>query len=210
MTMRNDGGVGPSPGEDLARSLELVRLAKQGDRPSLEELLARYQDRVRRIVRLQLTGEPRRLLDTMDVVQETFVVAMRRIQDFEPKSHGSIIQWLVTIAEHKIKDERVKRKPVLLDPGPEDSSGGGHEPVGNELTPSQVVGARELKEIYDECVQELPEAQREVVIWRDYGLFTWNEIHEKIGTPTVHAAQQLYQRASEHLEQRLRRRHPEL
>ena len=47
----------------LTRTLVLVQAAQAGDRQALERLFSRYQDRVRRIVRLRLMGgsETRRL-----------------------------------------------------------------------------------------------------------------------------------------------------
>jgi RNA polymerase sigma-70 factor (ECF subfamily) len=117
------------------------------------------------------------------------------------------MKWLVTIAERKIKDAAVKKRPERLALDLEDS-----RPElrleGRESTPGGKAQRRELKEFYDQCVETLPEAQRQVVIWRDYGLFTWEEISREVGSPSVHAAQQLYQRAREKLEEDLRRRFP--
>ena len=61
---------------DPRRSLDLLEQAQGGDRQALEDLLSRYQERIRRIVRIQLGSSAlRRHHDSMDIVQSTFRAA---------------------------------------------------------------------------------------------------------------------------------------
>ena len=189
-----------------------------GRRPteSLDALLEIYREPLRRIVRLRMGREARRTADSMDMVQETFAVAARRIEDFEPRDHASILRWLLRIAEHQIQDliereraeKRDRRRTVSLQQQQTDSSDShpGFEPPGREESPSQELAARELHDLYDACVEELPPAQRDVVVLRNIMIASWEEIAHEIGARSTGAAKELYRRACEKLGELLRRR----
>lgn len=221
MTHRTDScdsspksGVQPVP--DLGESLVLVRMAQEGDREALNRLFERYYDRIYRIVRIRMGAKLRTVLDSYDIVQETCAVAVRKIGDFQPRDHASLIQWLARIAENQIHDardkmdaiKRDKNREVALDaaavrdgesyPGLQISSGG--------PGPSTIVANSELKEIYDACVEALPQEHRELVLLREYAGASWEDITEKLGRPNVHAAQEAYRRAQIKLASLLRQR----
>ncbi len=80
---------------DPAHSLVLLSRAQAGDRDALEDLVRRYQDRIRRIVRIQLGGSTlRRDYDSMDIVQNTFRAALPKIGDLRLRSASGLLQWL--------------------------------------------------------------------------------------------------------------------
>ncbi|MBL7185382.1 MAG: hypothetical protein ISS70_03585 [Phycisphaerae bacterium] len=60
----------------------LVTLAKEGDRAALEQLCQVYGERVHWIVRLRMGREIRSKLDSMDLVQDAFVLALEDLGDF--------------------------------------------------------------------------------------------------------------------------------
>src|SRR6185436_18440399 len=93
----------PKP-DDLTLTLDLLRRAQQGERPALERLLERYYERVRRIVRLRLGPSLRRRLESGDILQETFLAAVRNFARFELRDEGSFINWLAVLAENQIRD----------------------------------------------------------------------------------------------------------
>ena len=68
------------------------------------------------------------------------------------------------------------------------------------------LASRELKEIYDACVQELDPVHLEVILLHEYAEASWATIREALNRPTDHAAQQLYARAQVELATLLRRR----
>lgn len=209
-----DSGVTPVP--NLSESLVLVRKAQDGDREALNRLFERYYDRIYRIVRIRMGAKLRTVLDSYDIVQETCAVAVRKIGDFEPRDHASLIQWLAKIAEHQIHDARdrmeaEKRNPsreVPLDAG-RTHSGEPHPGLqlsGGGAGPSTIVANSELKEIYDACVEELPHEYRELILLREYAGASWEDITQKVQRPNVHATQEAYRRGQIKLAGLLRQR----
>ena len=58
----------------------------------------------------------------------------------------------------------------------------------------------------DECLEQLAEHHRKVIVLRDYDGLEWNEVAEKMGTNTDSAARELHRRAMLELAKLLRRR----
>ena len=84
----------------------LIRMGKGGDGSALNTLFARYHQKVLRIVRLRLNPELRSRLrvQSMDILQDVFLHAFKKLQDFELTSEGSFIHWLSRIVGNVIRD----------------------------------------------------------------------------------------------------------
>lgn len=94
--------VGDEP-VDHQTSLELLRRAQLGERAALESLIARCQERLRRIVRIQLGGSIlRQHYDSMDIVQGTFEAALPTIAELKVQSAGALLQWLSVVATNVV------------------------------------------------------------------------------------------------------------
>lgn len=186
---------------DPAQSAELVRRASGGDDFALGELLERYRPRLRRIVRIRLGARLRGRLESMDIVQEAYQVAVRKISEFEMTSPSSILQWLSRIAEHKISDADAYFAALRRDVGREeaadgapDESGIGARLAADKTSPPEAAERAETREIMDDCVEQLSDAQREVVILRDYCGGDWEFVAAELDS-NPHAAQELHRRA---------------
>ena len=181
-------------------------------RAGMRRLVVR--ERLRRIVRVRMGAEARRVADSMDIVQETLLVAARKLESFEPRDHASILRWLVQIAEHQITDvidreragKRDGRRTRSLEPADSQDSSGGIDPAGREETPSLDMSRRELEEIYDECVAELSDVQRELVLKHEYEDASWEAIAGETGATSTNAAKEMHRRATLKLKELLRRR----
>src|SRR5262245_39374171 len=86
-----------SPEPEGLDSIDICRLAQAGDRAALNELLARYQERIYRIARIRMGAKLRRFLDSADIVNRANWVAAQRIGKLEVRDKASIIQWLSKI-----------------------------------------------------------------------------------------------------------------
>ena len=64
---------GDADGEQLGRLGGLIERARAGDREALNALLARYRDRLRRMVELRLDRRLQARIDASDVIQEAYV-----------------------------------------------------------------------------------------------------------------------------------------
>ncbi len=189
-------------------SLQLLARAQEGDEEALAQLLERYGDRLRRIVRIQLRHSPlRRAQDSMDVVQDTFIAALPKLRDLRLKSAASLLHWLSIIATNQIRDaygrETADKRDFRL-AVPISRENPAHDPAAASVeVPARAVEMNELKERLDDAVAELPEDQRRVVVLRDYCGESWERIAAELARETG-AARQLHQRAWIRLRRELR------
>lgn len=198
-------------GDDLPQeqvSLALLAQAKQGDDAALHELVARYQARLHRIVRIQLGSSPVRMThDSMDLVQNTFIAALPKIRDLEPRSASSLLQWLSLIATNQIRDAHdhmlAQKRDVrrAVSEGAERDAQRDSAQSGRD--PSRKAQLSEVRELLDRAVAELPEDQRRVVLLRDYCGESWERVAEELHRAHG-AARQLHQRAWIRLRRTLR------
>lgn len=199
---------------DLTESMRLVQAAQGGDREALDDLLRRYTDRITRIVRIRLSAKLRRVVESVDIVQETYRLAFQNIEKLELRSTASILQWLARIAENHMIDvhrfyygqKRDKQREVNIE-GPRDLSGihlGDAAPPTDDLGPAELAERAEIKQLVDEAVAQLPDDDREVILLRSYHGGTWEFCAQALGRPTAEATRQLHRRARIRLAKLLR------
>jgi len=147
----------PSPDQDLA----LVEASTRGDIAAFEELVRRYDRKLLRIAQ-QVTHS---LEDAQDAVQETFLKAYQKLNQFQATSKFST--WLIRIALNESLMKLRKRRELPLE----------HEDLnGNNVpldvadwspNPEQLYTRAELKEILRKALEELPPILRVVFVLRD-------------------------------------------
>ena len=79
------------PDQDVAR---LREAAETGNGIVLDELLSRYRDRLRQMVRLRMDGRLRGRVDPSDVIQEAYLEASQRLGEFLTNPQISFFLWL--------------------------------------------------------------------------------------------------------------------
>src|ERR671936_1401372 len=96
------------------RTVDLVERAKAGDPDALNRLFARFLPALRRWASGRLPRWSRDLMDTDDLVQETVVRAVKRIDRFESRHEGALQAYLRQAVVNRIRDEvrRAKRSPA--------------------------------------------------------------------------------------------------
>lgn len=197
----SDSCPGPLRAEDHAVSRHLLARAQAGDATALDDLLRRYQDRVQRIVRIRLGPDLRRSVETTDLVQETFQAALRSIGELRVENDADLLNWLARIATNRIRDEHDRLNAQKRGSGRDraldgdDSRARAREPVADDTSPVEAAMRSEVREVLDRAIAELPEEYREMVLLRDYCGASWESIAERFPEKSVHAAQQLHQRA---------------
>jgi RNA polymerase sigma-70 factor (ECF subfamily) len=186
----------------LEQSLELVRRAREGDRVALGELLTRYQDRLRRIIQIRLGPRLRGQIESMDIVQNAFVVAIRRLEDIELRDRASVLKWLTRVATHQLNDAvdrfGAQKRTGVTNLGTDRTSSEDRrrfEPSAADTPPDQAAARNEFRALLDEAVAALPERGREAVLLRDYHDGEWEFVAREIGAPSIEAAQRAYHRA---------------
>ena len=98
-------------------TIELVVRAREGDRMAVEALLQRSIPSLRRFAHGRLPAAARGSLDTGDLVQETVLHVLRRLDTFEPRHVGAMQAYLRQSVINRIRDEvrRIGRHPTPVD-----------------------------------------------------------------------------------------------
>jgi RNA polymerase sigma-70 factor (subfamily 1) len=150
----------------------LISKAVAGDSASLEMLLYRHRKRLLTYLQSNLPDELRSSLEPQDILQDTWLRAIRAIADFRPQGPDPMFPWLVTIAQRLISDQlksirRAKRKGsrILL----EGTDGDGsivrllEELAVYRRTPSKSAVSHELMAALDGAIKRLPDDQARAV-----------------------------------------------
>jgi RNA polymerase sigma-70 factor, ECF subfamily len=181
--------------EDTWVSMELLELAKAGDGKALDDLLARYQDRLRRVVRVRLDARLRGLLESADVVQETLSAALTHIKELNVPDRGAILRWLTKIAENEMHDLRRRAYSQKRSRQKERQLDTLDIHAGKAATPADEAERRELYDRVDRAVAGLPPQTREVILLRTYCDASWEDVAKAVGAPSSEAARKLHSRA---------------
>ena len=175
-------------------TLCLIRDGKGGDAKALNALFARYQERLLRIVRLRLNHELRERLrlQSMDILQDVFMHAFKKLPDFEPTSEGSFLHWLSRIAENAIRDHldyaAASKRDTLAERSLDQSLLVSQEhlhlrdiiPDGG-ISPTQHMLKGSIKATVEDLLLELDEAERELIIQRKIEGLTFGEMAVLVG-----------------------------
>ena len=175
----------------IDKTQHLVALAKDGDESALDQLYRAYSERVRWVVRLRMGGELRSKLESMDLVQDALVCALKDLGNFTYKSEGDFLLWLSKIAENRLRDNLDKlhankrdiRKEVRFDshgPTTGESFAGTVEPI-DLTTPSVIMSKREDLARLAKALDALkPEYRKVIVLTKIEGL-SYKEIADRLG-----------------------------
>jgi RNA polymerase sigma-70 factor (ECF subfamily) len=167
---------GGAPEDD---ELDLVRKAREGDRPAFDRLVERHLPQVWATVWRVL----RHREDTEDVVQEVFVTAHRALPDF--RGDAKLTTWLHRIAmtralNHLARaEEKLRRASDPIDPEVEDVK----RAIGTPLT---ALESKELMRRLTTCLEKLPGTWRAVLALREVEDNSYEAIarilHVELGT----------------------------
>ena len=184
------------PAGERTRDLAAVELALGQERRNLLAYLQKH-----------LPQELRPTIEPIDVLQDTYFEAFRRLADFRTEGTDSAYRWLVTIARNRVID-LVRMKRALKRGGADgarnvlqDAAFGQDSVVAMlaELavyrrTPSRSAVAHELMSAIEGAVDRLPETYREVIRLRYLEGLSVEETSQRIGR-TTGAVKQLCHRA---------------
>jgi RNA polymerase sigma-70 factor (ECF subfamily) len=179
--------------EDKAQE-ELVSKARSGDRGAFDDLVRESTDDLLAFVASRLGRNLRGQLEPEDIVQEAFLRAFERFNDFKWRGRGSLRRWLFAIAEHLIRNQ--SRKGI---------AGRAVRPIeiqGSEPSPSRAVRREErFDKLRDALMSLSPDHRRVIQLARIEGLKI-KEIAERMER-TPGAVKQLLSRALDRLRHRV-------
>ena len=168
---------------------ELIRRFKDGDAAALEELVARYEDKVYSLV-YRMLGNPQ---DAEDALQDTFLNVMRSLARFEERS--SFSTWLYRIAANAALTRLRKRgrqekseAEFLEDVYSVQKQARSSVPMNDwSGEPDEELLSGERAQILREAIEELPEPYRVVFVLRDVERMPAQDVAEvlQLSVPAV-------------------------
>ena len=154
----------------------LIDLYLAGRDTAFAQLLQRHQARVFTTIHLVVRDEDL----ANDLTQDTFIKAIHTLQSGRYQDEGKFGSWLCRIAHNLAIDafRRAKRTPqTSLD----DNMGLANSLHLAEESAVDALGREESHHHLRQLIQELPAAQKEVLLMRHYGDMSFQEIADATG-----------------------------
>lgn len=159
----------------------LVSSAQRGDLDAFNRLVLAYQDMAYNLAYRMLSDENA----AADATQNAFLSAYKNLRAFRG---GSFKAWLLRTVTNACYDElrRRQRRPTT----PLEPLGDGDEEIENPTwladdgpSPEEAVERGELEKAIQQCLTNLPEEFRAVVIMVDVQGLDYSEVSDAIGKP---------------------------
>ena len=146
-----------------------------GDKSAISQLIERHSRRVKEYIRMMVKDND--VAD--DIFQETFIKAVRVIDEGRYADNGKFLSWILRIAHNQVIDyfrARKQQKQVT-------ESDAGYNVLGTlrfaEPTIEDEMVATQISNDVRRLIEQLPEEQREVVMMRYYSGLSFKEIAEQ-------------------------------
>ena len=179
----SDDLLSPAAGKADDSDALLVERTVAGDQKAFELLVIKYQRRIQRLI-----GRMVRDVDLVeDIAQETFIRAYRALGQF--RGEAQFYTWLYRIAVNTAKKALMdlKRNPTVSENAYKSDDDDETSRVENELTssetPETVLASKEIANIINQAMQDLPEELREAITLREIEGLSYEEISEAMNCP---------------------------
>jgi RNA polymerase sigma-70 factor (ECF subfamily) len=153
----------------------LLERVRAGDRPALDELIARHRKLLRAFVALRLDANLRGRFDASDVVQEAQLEVARRIDDYLERQPMPFHLWLRKTAYENLlrlrrQNVEAECRTVNREVGLSERSSVllARKVLGGDKTPSQHLIDRELARRVRAGLAQLPDVDQEILILRTF------------------------------------------
>ena len=152
--------------EDKALSeREIILLVKKGKKEAYQAIVERYMKRAYYIA----LGFVRNPQDAMDISQEAFIKAFRRIKSFDIER--PFFPWFYKLIKNFCLDHLKRRSRIQ------------EVPLEEGRVLKEEHEDREMKEVLWKGIESLPVEQREMIILRYFQQLSYQEISEITGKP---------------------------
>ena len=146
-----------------------------GDQSAISQLIERHSRRVREYIRMMVKDND--VAD--DIFQETFIKAVRVIDEGRYTDNGKFLSWILRIAHNQVIDYFRSRKQQKL----VTEADAGYNVLGTlrfaEHTVEDDMVSAQISSDVRHLVDMLPDEQREVVMLRYYSGLSFKEIAEQ-------------------------------
>jgi len=189
-----------------------LRRVAQGDRQEWGALLERHRLRLRRMIALRLDQRLQGRIDASDVIQEAYLEASTRLEEYLRQPTMPFFLWLRFLTGQKLMElHRHHLGAQMRDAGREVSLYRGSLPetssaalaaqlLGHETQPSEAAVRAERKVRLQEALNTMEPMDREVLALRHFEQLTTPEVARVLGI-TDAAASKRYLRALKRLKE---------
>ena len=203
--------------EPISRDdVALLALCSSGDEHALNELMQKYRSRLKRLVRLRLNPLLRTRVDDSDVIQDAFLEASKRIEEFAKSPEVPFFLWIRKIVAHKLVNihrvhldaecRTVNRELSMQSPVPvANSTCIAEQLLVRSESPSGAAQRAEQRRILEEILNSMEENDREVLALRHFEQLSNVEIASVLGIQITTASKR-YVRALTRLRDHLAER----
>ena len=162
------------------QTLTLLAEIRDGDPDAVNALIDRHREAVKRLVRMRMDQAIARRVDASDVVQDVMFEASRRLEEYIRDPVMPFHLWLRQLAKDRIIDmhrrHRAAQKRSVNREQPVTSFGDDNKSAADlaqllrdaELTPAAASLRRELEQRFVEAINQLDEADREIIMMRHF------------------------------------------
>lgn len=172
----------------MESTVTLLDRYRKGDVDALNTLYARYLGPLRRWARGRLPRWARDLGDTEDLVQDTLVQALGRMDTFEPRGVGALGGYLRQAVLNRIVDRLRRRRPPLVSEPPADVA-------TLEPSPLEELIGKQVLDRYEAALQRLKPEEREAVVGRLELGMSFVDLAAALGKSSPDAARMAVSRA---------------
>ena len=156
---------------------KLLNCYLSGDRNAISQLIERHSRRVRDYIQMMVKDGD--VAD--DIFQETFIKAVRVIDEGRYTDNGRFLSWILRIAHNQVIDHfRAQKQNRQLN-----EAEAGYDVLGTlrlaERTVEDESVCEQIASDVRRMVELLPDEQREVVMMRYYSGLSFKEIAEQTG-----------------------------
>jgi RNA polymerase sigma-70 factor, ECF subfamily len=195
--------MAPSMGQELQpykggpltseATIELLERVRRGDEDALDSLLQRCIPALRRWAHGRLPAGARGMQDTADLVQDTVVAALKKLDAFDARHQGALQAYLRQAVMNRIRDliRHRKRRPDQVEL-PEDL-------IDERTSPlEEAIGSENIAR-YERALERLTATDREAIIGRLEFQYSYEELAIALDKPSASAARMAVTRAMKRL-----------
>lgn len=155
---------------------QLVSLYKNGNEEAFEQLVGRHKSKI--FTTIYLIVKDNYIAE--DLLQETFIKVINTIKGGRYNEEGKFLPWILRIAHNLAIDHfrKEKRYPTII---MEDGNSVFNTLEFAEDSVESIQIQKDTHARLRKLIQELPEAQKEVLIMRHYMQMSFQEIAETTG-----------------------------
>lgn len=189
----------PVPDDPADRTGDLLDRARAGDAQALDQLFERHLPTLRRWAHGRLPRWARDIADTTDLVQETILETLKRLDCFEHRGDGALQAYLRQAVMNRIRNEL--RKVAVR--GVNATLDSRHQDDGT--SPLEAAIGQQMLEQDDAALARLKPEEREAIVSRVEFDLSYAELAQVLGKPSPDAARMAVVRALVRLAEEMHR-----